>query len=427
MSARETGTFPSPGQSEMTLTIKQREAIFDRTCRTVQKNYFDPKFNGRDWLSLAGAKKEAILKSKDAEEFENLMHQLVRELGTSHTGFFHQNLRRVPGRLAISATFRKHQAPDGLRWMFQDVHEGGPAHAAGIEPVDVLVKINTQTIIPPEQPSFPMGAVSSLTVLKRDGRQVAVNITIPKPRWKKQPFAEPRTVSFAELDGHVAYLKTTIAPGIVGVDIAREFDTAMTALSNCDRLILDLRGFLGGGLGVLRLMSYMTPDKVPIGYSVTRRCAERGYRKENLRRFERLPSSKFAIPLLALQYLGRDESVVLVSEGLGPRKFHGRIVLLVNEHTASAGEIVCAFAAENKLAHIVGNRTAGRLLGGKGFRVGNGYLVILPAAAFLTWQGTSFEGQGIKPDILVDWSPEAFREGKDNQLEEALGIAKALP
>jgi carboxyl-terminal processing protease len=119
--------------------------------------------------------------------------------------------------------------------------------------------------------------------------------------------------------------------------------------------------------------------------------------------------------------------VVLVSERLGPQKFQGRIVLIVNEHTASAGEIVCAFAAENRLAHIVGNQTAGRLLGGKGFRVGYGYLVILPGAAFLTWRGDSFEGRGIKPEIWVDWSPEAFQNGRDNQLEKAIEIAKALP
>jgi C-terminal processing protease CtpA/Prc len=53
--------------------------------------------------------------------------------------------------------------------------------------------------------------------------------------------------------------------------------------------------------------------------------------------------------------------------------------------------------------------------------------VILPAAAFLTWQGKSFEGAGIKPDVWVDWSPEAFRDGRDNQLEKAIEIAKALP
>lgn len=117
---------------------------------------------------------------------------------------------------------------------------------------------------------------------------------------------------------------------------------------------------------------------------------------------------------------------MLVTEGLGARKFHGRIVLLINEHTASAGEIVTAFASENNLAVLVGSQTAGRLLGGKGFRVGNGYLVILPAAAFLTWKGASFEGEGVKPEVGVDWSPEAFRGGTDNQLDKAIQVVKGL-
>ena len=33
-----------------------------------------------------------------------------------------------------------------------------------------------------------------------------------------------------------------------------------------------------------------------------------------------------------------------VTEGLGQRRFQGRVALLVNEHTASAGEMVAAFA-----------------------------------------------------------------------------------
>jgi len=53
-----------------------------------------------------------------------------------------------------------------------------------------------------------------------------------------------------------------------------------------------------------------------------------------------------------------------VTEGSGPQRFHGRVIILVNEHTASAGEMVAAFAEENKLATIVGTKTPGRLLSG---------------------------------------------------------------
>jgi Peptidase family S41 len=103
---------------------------------------------------------------------------------------------------------------------------------------------------------------------------------------------------------------------------------------------------------------------------------------------------------------------VLMTEGIGPKNCHGRIVLLVNEHTVSAGEMITSFAAENKLATIVGTETAGCLLGGSGFKVGHGYLVILPKAVFYTWQGKSYEGRGVTPDVPVACSPEAALEGK---------------
>jgi carboxyl-terminal processing protease len=51
-----------------------------------------------------------------------------------------------------------------------------------------------------------------------------------------------------------------------------------------------------------------------------------------------------------------------MTEGLGPQKFHGRVIILVNEHTASAGEMVPAFAEENNVATIIGTKTPGRLL-----------------------------------------------------------------
>jgi C-terminal processing protease CtpA/Prc len=207
---------------------------------------------------------------------------------------------------------------------------------------------------------------------------------------------------------------------MVGIDVARDIDRAIASFRDCDRMIVDLRGNSGGGIGGLRLMSYLTPDKLPIGYSLSRRRAQKGYKKEELTRFERIPSRKIALLWLALRYCFGDHSIALFTEGLGRQKFHGRIVLLLNEHSASASEMVAAFASENTLAKIVGTTTPGRLVGSKPFKLSHGYFLILPVGAYVTWQGKRLEGQGVKPDIEVALLYQAISEGRDNQLEEAV-------
>jgi carboxyl-terminal processing protease len=102
------------------------------------------------------------------------------------------------------------------------------------------------------------------------------------------------------------------------------------------------------------------------------------------------------------------------------------VVILVNEHSASAAEMLAAFAQENRLATIVGTKTAGRLLSGRGFHVGNGYVLGLPVAAYFTWNGALLEGAGVKPDVEIDMSCEALRAGTDAQLNGAIQVAESL-
>jgi C-terminal processing protease CtpA/Prc len=403
------------------LTSAQRAEVFDKTVATVTKKYFDPRFNGTDWPRLAQEARARIVALNDPEEFEFAMHDLVRKLGTSHTGFFHQSVRRVPGRLSIGVSFRRAETAHGPRWVAQDVHAGGPGHSAGVRPLDVLLSVNGKPITPPEVPMFPMGA----EVLLRMGRgdeELGVPVSIPVPRSRKQPHAEPDAVIAKPLSENTGYLKVSILPGLLGLDVSRSIDRAVADLATFENLVLDLRGHLGGGLGVLRLMSQLTPGKLPIGYTVTRKRAERGYDKSRLRKLDRLPTSlpnPLAIASMAFKFVGRDPSVVLVSEGLGPQRWHGRVVILTNEHTVSAGEMVAAFAKENALARIVGTETAGRLIPGSGFKVGYGYMLVMPKAEYVTWQGNRFEGQGVKPDLDVPWDAADAAAGVDNQIQAA--------
>lgn len=370
---------------------------------------------------MAQSEKDRIIAIEDPEAFELAMHELVRKLGTSHTGFFHQSVRRVPARLAIGATFSRVELPEGTHWAAQDVHAGGPADAAGLHPGDILKSVNGRPILPPEQPTFAMGTDWSLEI-QRGTQHSTLRVAVPMPRSRRQPYCEPDAVSASTLDGNVGYLKVSIFPGLLGLGVAREIDTAVAELASCDRLIIDLRGHLGGGLGVLRLMSYLTPRKIPIGYTLSRKRAESDYQKENLPKLGKLPThlpNPVAIASMALRFGGRDSSVVLMSEGLGAQRWHGHIAILVNEHTVSAGEMVAAFAAENELATIVGTETAGRLIPGSGTKVGDGYMLIMPRAEYITWQGRRFEGHGVEPNVRAQLTSDHRRGNSDTVVEIA--------
>jgi len=109
--------------------------------------------------------------------------------------------------------------------------------------------------------------------------------------------------------------------------------------------------------------------------------------------------------------------IVLETEGLGRKEFHGRVTILVNRHTASAAEMIVAFARENNLARIVGEKTAGKLLSATSVKVGGGFRLALPTGAYYTWNGSVLEGTPIEPDALVSFDWQTARADKDSQLE----------
>src|SRR5467141_1557951 len=410
----------------MSLDIQMREKIYSRVCELVARKHFDPAMNGANWGELSKDRKDQILQSNTDDEYEKQIQELLNELKTSHTGFRHSKSSKIPGRHAISATFMRCDFDGTQRWMFQDVHEGGPAHVAGLRPGDILLQVRNREITPPEPPIFSVGDDSQYLVQKPDGKRITGTLNVPSPKSKNHPVIVPKAVVCSQLPEGIGWLKVTMFPGAVGIDLAKMFDTAFAHLRDSSRLVVDLRGNTGGGIGGLRLMSYLTPGKTEVGYSLTRARKEKGYAREKLPRFGRIPSHKATLIWLALRYGFIDKSILVVTEGLGPQRFHGRVIILVNEHTASAGEMLAAFAEENGLATIVGKQTAGRLLSGSAFRVGFGYILGLPVAAYLTWQGRMLENNGIVPKFSIELLREALKEGRDTQLGTAIEVAKAL-
>ena len=128
------------------LTEAQRRTVFENIIRLI-----DARFMGAepDTPKLRQKHEATVISSETPEAFEQAVDALLRALGTSHTGMFHESRPRSAGRIAMAATLTKAETSDGQRWVFQDVHPGGVATAAGISPGDVLLAIGAQEMIPP--------------------------------------------------------------------------------------------------------------------------------------------------------------------------------------------------------------------------------------------------------------------------------------
>jgi C-terminal processing protease CtpA/Prc len=421
----------TPNSSQQTL--KERTKLIASINKLVPErhiNVSNPNQDYAPWLALVAERTPHLL-SMDTPAFEAGMGELLKELGSSHTAFFHQRRDSIPAPYSISATLRVVDSPQGKRWMFVDVIEDGVAFQAGIQPGELLLSIDSQPVLPPKSANFRIGGNHRVEIGGFNGSKREVAISVPNRAAKdRPPMIEPRSLSHKFLAPDMGYIRVATFPGAVGQSFAKDLDDAIRELEvrGIQRLIVDIRGNIGGGLGSLRLMSYLCPGKVEIGYSLTRQRLRKGYRKEGLTRIGKIPATKAELLMMALRFkvFHRDRSMVLVTEGLGPQPFHGRIVILINEYTHSAAEMVASFAKQNRLATIVGTRTTGEVLGGANFKLPGGYILRMPVAGWYTWQGECIEGKGVEPDVVVENSPESLGAGADTQLDRALEVVKTL-
>ena len=410
----------------MNLTLEERTKIFDKVCRLVETKHFNPAMNGVDWNALAQSRRDQILACTEAEAFEKEVQRLVAELKTSHTGFRHAGMRNIPARHAINATMQRIAVNGGERWMFQDVHQGGPAYSAGIRPGDLLLERGGREIRPPEDLTFSVGETVDLTIEKLHGGQERLRLQLPVPKSKKHPVTAPDPVHAEKLTDEIGLLKVAMFPGVVGIDVAKDIDRGIASLNGCSRLIVDLRGNTGGGIGGLRLMSYLTPGKLEVGYSLTRKRRERGYRREELTRFGRIPSRKATLFWLAARYAFVEKSILVVTEGLGERRFHGT-------RCAVGQRAHCQCRRDGR--SICGGKQSGNHRGNENtwsaieWRRIQGWSWIhsrLAGCRVPNLEGTDVGEQWHRSQVSAALSREALRDGRDSQLEKAVAVVKSL-
>lgn len=95
-----------------------------------------------------------------------------------------------------------------------------------------------------------------------------------------------------------------------------------------------------------------------------------------------------------------------------------KLVVLVNENSASASEIVAGAIKDRKAGALVGVETFGKGTVQSMTTLGDGSMIKLTIAEYLTPNQTSINGIGIKPDYIVKNNQE------DLQLKKAIEILK---
>ncbi|SDG17735.1 S41 family peptidase [Pseudonocardia oroxyli] len=178
-----------------------------------------------------------------------------------------------------------------------------------------------------------------------------------------------------------------------------------------------------GRLGYLHV-----PDMVASGWAQLHRDFAREARREGLVLDVRDNSgghtSQLVIEKLARKVIGwdvvRHAAPATYPEG-APR---GPIVLVVDEHAGSDGDIVTAAFTRMGLGPVVGTRTWGGVIGiDSRYALVDGTRVTQPRYSFwfddLHW---SVENHGVDPDVEVVTTPQDWVAGRDPQLETAVRL-----
>lgn len=105
--------------------------------------------------------------------------------------------------------------------------------------------------------------------------------------------------------------------------------------------------------------------------------------------------------------------------------FIGPKVLLVNEYSASDGDLFPYRFKFNKLGTVIGQRTWGGVVGYSGqIPVVDGGSIVTPSYAPFAADGSEFiiEGRGVAPDIDINNDPYKEYMGEDEQLNKAIEV-----
>ncbi len=278
------------------------------------------------------------------------------------------------------------------------VYDDSPAQKAGIEPGDLIVAVDGELISKigydnaVSKIKGEIGSDVTLTLLRNDEEKI---ITATR-----KEFTTVSVVSKMLADEKTGYIRILQFDGTTVEQFAKEY--LELEGKGAEQFVFDVRDNPGGALdSVMGVLSFLVGDDVPLievsdksGGIIIQNSSRNLYCKDEY------SSSK------------KD-------------KHEAKTVILVNENTASAGELFTAVL--NQYYVTVGKLTYGKGVMQRTYQLPNGGALKLTFAKYTAPGTKNYDGVGINPDVEQSLSEEAAKknlfaltEQEDDQLQAAL-------
>jgi carboxyl-terminal processing protease len=297
---------------------------------------------------------------------------------------------------------------DGLVKVVSPI-EGSPADRAGLKPGDLITKIDEAIVkgmtlndAVKRMRGEPKTKVV-LTVFRKDeNRTFPVTITRE----------EIKTVSVKSkmIENGYGWIRVSQFQERTVDDLTRKLEELYKQDPKMKGLVLDLRNDPGGLLdAAVAISAVFLPDNVTV-------VSTNGQLEESKYVFK-------AAPDFYLRRGGTDTVGTLASK---TQNFYKKIpmVVLVNEGSASASEIVAGALQDHKRAVLMGSQTFGKGSVQTIRQLGADTALKITTARYYTPSGRSIQAKGIMPELLVDdtaeGSPYAALRTREADLEKHL-------
>lgn len=313
--------------------------------------------------------------------FDGALQGMVSTLGDKHSTYLGGDLYKdfsaqMSGTYAGIGVYIA-STDDGI--LIAGVMEGSPAEEAGLQRGDILVSIDG-TFVEGYQledvSKHIRGPVDTSVdlVVRRNGEEQSFTV-------QRRQIHVP-TVAGKMVDGtDVGYIRIAVFSDGTADDFTKEFTKLRE--QGMKKLILDLRDNPGGiveqAVGVAS--NFVPPNSTIVSYT------------EQDGKLDQYTAQ------------GTDDPIP--------------IVVLVNENSASASEIVAGAVQDMKLGPVVGVKTYGKGTVQGVFPVDSSSAVKVTVAKYRTTNGREIDGVGIEPDVVVPLTPS---DPEDSQFEKALEI-----